>query len=114
MRATSERWFRLLLRLYPSDFRDEMGESLVEAYRDRCRKAEASIAVASRIEPHRFVLVEPVFVVDERRKPDQAGEQAARHHRIERAPIIAEHEIEAAKIAGEPPEPPDPVPDPCL
>jgi putative ABC transport system permease protein len=33
----SERWFRLLLRLYPADFRDEMGNALVEAYRDRAR-----------------------------------------------------------------------------
>jgi hypothetical protein len=37
----SERWFRLLLRLYPPDFRDEMGEALVEAYRDRARAALA-------------------------------------------------------------------------
>ena len=35
----SERWFRLLLWLYPVDFRDQMGEALVEAYRDRCRTA---------------------------------------------------------------------------
>jgi hypothetical protein len=35
----SERWFRLLLRLYPADFRDEMGDALVEAYRDRAREA---------------------------------------------------------------------------
>ena len=35
----SERWMRLLLRLYPADFRDEMGEALVETYRDRCRAA---------------------------------------------------------------------------
>lgn len=35
----SERWFRLLLRLYPEDFRDDMGESVVEAYRDRAREA---------------------------------------------------------------------------
>jgi putative ABC transport system permease protein len=35
----SERWFRLLLRLYPSDFRDEMGEAVVEAYRDRAHEA---------------------------------------------------------------------------
>jgi putative ABC transport system permease protein len=35
----SERWFRLLLRLYPADFRDEMGDSVVEAYRDRARDA---------------------------------------------------------------------------
>jgi putative ABC transport system permease protein len=35
----SERWFRLLLRLYPADFRDEMGLSVVETYRDRAREA---------------------------------------------------------------------------
>jgi putative ABC transport system permease protein len=35
----SERWFRLLLRLYPADFRDEMGNALVETYRDRAREA---------------------------------------------------------------------------
>jgi putative ABC transport system permease protein len=36
--TASERWFRLLLRLYPPDFRDDMGEGLVEAYRDRARE----------------------------------------------------------------------------
>lgn len=35
----SERWLRLLLWLYPYDFRDDMGDALVEAYRDRCRAA---------------------------------------------------------------------------
>jgi putative ABC transport system permease protein len=35
----SERWFRLLLRLYPADFRDEMGDGLVETYRDRAKEA---------------------------------------------------------------------------
>jgi putative ABC transport system permease protein len=35
----SERWLRLLLWLYPADFREEMGEEVVEAYRDRCRAA---------------------------------------------------------------------------
>ena len=35
----SERWLRLLLHLYPADFRDEMGRGLMEAYRDRCRTA---------------------------------------------------------------------------
>jgi putative ABC transport system permease protein len=33
----SERWFRLLLRLYPADFRDGIGIDVVEAYRDRAR-----------------------------------------------------------------------------
>jgi putative ABC transport system permease protein len=35
----SERWFRLLERLYPPDFRDEMGDAVVETYRDRARDA---------------------------------------------------------------------------
>lgn len=35
----SDRWFRLLRHLYPPDFRDDMGEGLVEAYRDRAREA---------------------------------------------------------------------------
>lgn len=33
----SERWFRLLDRFCPSDFRDEMGNAVVEAYMDRAR-----------------------------------------------------------------------------
>jgi len=39
--SQSERWFRLLLRCYPVDFRDEMGASLVETYLDRCRTVAA-------------------------------------------------------------------------
>jgi len=35
----SERWFRLLLNLYPPDFRDEMGDAIVEAYRARASDA---------------------------------------------------------------------------
>ena len=35
----SDRWFRLLRRCYPPDFRDDMGEPLVETYRDRAREA---------------------------------------------------------------------------
>lgn len=37
----SERWFRLLLALYPPDFRDEFGEGYVETYLDRARDASA-------------------------------------------------------------------------
>ena len=29
----SDRLFRLLVKLYPQDFRDDLGESLVETYR---------------------------------------------------------------------------------
>jgi hypothetical protein len=35
----SERWLRILLRLYPVDFRDEMGDAVVNTYRERCRTA---------------------------------------------------------------------------
>lgn len=35
----SDGWLRRTLRLYPQDFRDEMGTAYVETYRDRCRAA---------------------------------------------------------------------------
>ena len=35
----SQAWFCLLLRLYPDDFREELGEALLETYRDRARDA---------------------------------------------------------------------------
>ena len=35
----SDRWFTTLQRFYPADFRDDHGEALVEAYRDRARDA---------------------------------------------------------------------------
>ena len=35
----SERWFRLLLNIYPRDFREELGDGLVEAYRERASDA---------------------------------------------------------------------------
>jgi hypothetical protein len=35
----SERWFRVLLRLYPTDFREEMGDALVDAYQHRAHAA---------------------------------------------------------------------------
>ena len=37
--TASERWIRTLLRLYPCDFREEMGEAVVETYLDRCANA---------------------------------------------------------------------------
>ena len=37
--SRSERVLAVLLRLYPADFRDEMGSALIETYRDRCRAA---------------------------------------------------------------------------
>lgn len=37
----SERWFRLLLYLYPVDFRDVIGDGIVAAYRDRAHVALA-------------------------------------------------------------------------
>jgi hypothetical protein len=40
LHRASERWFRLLLRLYPA-FRDEMGNAVVDAY---CRRADQARA----------------------------------------------------------------------
>jgi putative ABC transport system permease protein len=41
----SERWFTLLQRLYPRDFREEMGGPVVEAYMDRARDAKKTGAL---------------------------------------------------------------------
>jgi putative ABC transport system permease protein len=41
LHRASERWFRLLLRLYPAAFRDEMGNAVVDAY---CRRADQARA----------------------------------------------------------------------
>ena len=43
----AERWFRLLVRAYPSSFRDEMGDAMVEAFRDRARDAHRQSGVIS-------------------------------------------------------------------
>jgi predicted permease len=64
----SERWFRLLLRVYPIDFREELGEAVVEAYRKRVREAGdrggltpvARVWVAALIDSLRNGLVERV------------------------------------------------------
>ena len=37
--SLSVRWFRLLLWLYPADFRDEMGDAIVAAYHERAIEA---------------------------------------------------------------------------
>jgi putative ABC transport system permease protein len=42
----SDRWFRLLLRVYPTDFREEMGDALVDTYR---RRAEAALNQGGRL-----------------------------------------------------------------
>ncbi len=44
--SASERWFRLLLRLYPADFREDMGRDLVETYQARSREASSVFGLA--------------------------------------------------------------------
>jgi hypothetical protein len=43
----AERWFRLLLRFYPPDFRDDMGEGMVEATAPVTRSGAAACPVLS-------------------------------------------------------------------
>jgi predicted permease len=38
--SSATRWFRLLLRFYPPDFRDEMGGGLLDAYRRQAEEAK--------------------------------------------------------------------------
>jgi putative ABC transport system permease protein len=41
----AERWFRLLVRVYPAAFRDEMGDAMVEAFRDRARASHRQFGI---------------------------------------------------------------------
>ena len=63
----------------------------------RRAQRHAAIDVAFDLQPARFVGVEPVFVVDQRRRA--LGEDATRHHPVDRAPIIGQHQIEAPHVA---------------
>ena len=47
----SERWFRLLQWLYPPDFRDDMGQAVIETYRDRAREALIRGGVVAELAP---------------------------------------------------------------
>src|SRR3546814_9280541 len=59
-------------------------------------EAEPAIEVPARLQLLRFVLVEAVLMMDERRAP----EAIVRHHRIERAPIIGEDEVRTEERRG--------------
>ncbi|HET7585005.1 MAG TPA: ADOP family duplicated permease [Gemmatimonadaceae bacterium] len=43
---TARRWFRLLLHLYPADFREEMGDALISTYEERLRAARSAGALS--------------------------------------------------------------------
>lgn len=75
-RSASERWFRLLLRLYPADFRDEMGEAFVEAYRDRHQAARARGAAAVALVGMRALVDSLLNGVGERLRPSVAWRRA--------------------------------------
>jgi putative ABC transport system permease protein len=58
--SASRRWLRTLLRLYPADFREEMGGGVVEAYMERCRTALRERGVAALLGVWARALVDSV------------------------------------------------------
>src|SRR5688572_28270264 len=93
----SERWFRVLLRLYPADFRDEMGGAVVEAYRERAREATARggarglarVGVAALVESLRNGLGERVRPASSWRRSGNWGRDVElAWRRLVRAPVF--------------------------
>ena len=94
----AERWLRLVVRLYPADFRDEMGEAFVETYRDRCRSAQDRAGAAGVVSVCVRALLESlVNGVAERARPAAAWRRSGNWgrdteralRRLVRAPMFA-------------------------
>jgi putative ABC transport system permease protein len=49
MKTWTERWLRTVLRFYPRDFREEMGDDIVATYRAQCDRAWEGGGVASLV-----------------------------------------------------------------
>ena len=95
---TAERWLRLVVRLYPADFRDEMGEAFVETYRDRCRSARDRAGAAGVVGVCVRALLESlVNGIAERARPAAAWRRSGNwgrdteraFRRLVRAPMFA-------------------------
>lgn len=94
----SERWFRLLRRLYPPDFRDTMGEGVVEAYVDRAHAAIESGSSIRVVALWLRALVDSVFNgIAERLRPAVSWRRAGNwgrdielvRRRLVRSPVFA-------------------------
>ena len=63
----------------------------------RRRQRNTPVDIPFEARPLSLVRIKGIFVMDEHRHT--RGKQAPRHDRIDRAPIIAEHEIETPHVA---------------
>lgn len=95
---TAHRWLRLVVHLYPADFRDEMGEAFLETYRDRCRAAYDRTGAAGVVSVCLRALVESlVNGLAERLRPAAAWRRSGNwgrdteraFRRLVRAPAFA-------------------------
>lgn len=94
----SEVWVRLLLRLFPADFREEMGGEMVETYRDACREALRQGGVGSMLGVWSRALVDALLNgLGERLRPSITWRRMGRWgrdtelvmRRLARAPLFA-------------------------
>ncbi|MGH7623268.1 MAG: hypothetical protein ACREMU_13075, partial [Gemmatimonadaceae bacterium] len=72
----SERWLRLLLHVYTADFRDEMGDEIVDSYLERCRQAAARGPLSLAGVWMRALLDSMVNGIGERLRPSIAWRRA--------------------------------------
>ena len=84
------RWTRA--RLLPGAQRDVLEHLRRHDQRVRGAQGDATVDVTFDLEAARLVGVEAVFVMDDRRRP--LCEDAGRHHAVDRAPIVRQHQIE--------------------
>jgi putative ABC transport system permease protein len=91
------RWTSLLLRLYPEDFREEVGEAFVDTYRDRTRAALRRNGVAGVVGVWTRALIDSVWNgLGERARPAVRWRRTGRWgrdaelaiRRLTRAPIF--------------------------
>lgn len=82
--------------LFPGLERDRLQDVARHRQRVRRGQGDAAIDVALDLEAPRLVGVEAVLVMDQRRRA--LGIYAPRHHTVDRAPIVRQHQIETAHI----------------
>ena len=87
-------------RLMPDFARDAFEPARGHHQRLRPVECDPAIKVAPPLEAPRFILVEPVFVMDERRQAHRLGIERMRQNRVHRAPIISQHEVELLHPLG--------------
>ena len=83
----------LARRLLPFSQRNLLQQARGHHQRARAAKANPPIPIAKPRTPRNLILIEAIFMMDQRRRACGLPKQRMRHHRIHRAEIISQHQI---------------------